>query len=131
MKVTGLKREDVTLHIVDMFVILTVPESWFDMVRVGGILYGDTTASIEYERVMTFKSIIASVDHYPEGNIAGYDRTHTLKCDSILANIPTSYADGYRRVLSNAGHVLIHGQWVPVLGKTSMNIVIVNVTDLS
>lgn len=79
---------------------------------------------------MTFKSSIASVNHYPKGNTVGYDRTYTLKRDSVLANIPAGYADGYRRVFSNAGHVLIRGQRVPVLGKTSMNTLIVDVTDL-
>ena len=130
LKITGLKREDVTLHVANTFATLTVPESWLDMVRVGGIFYGDTIASTEYKRVMTFKSAIASVNHYPKGNTVGYDRTYTLKRDSVLANIPTGYADGYRRVFSNAGHVLIRGQRVPVLGKTSMNTVIVDVTDL-
>lgn len=130
LKITGLKREDVTLHVANTFATLTVPESWLDMVRVGGIFYGDTIASSEYKRVMTFKSAIASVNHYPKGNTVGYDRTYTLKRDSVLANIPTGYADGYRRVFSNAGHVLIRGQRVPVLGKTSMNTVIVDVTDL-
>lgn len=130
LKITGLKREDVTLHVANTFATLTVPESWLDMVRVGGIFYGDTIASTEYKRVMTFKSAIASVNHYPKGNTVGYDRTYTLKRDSVLANIPTGYADGYRRVFSNAGHVLIRGQRVPVLDKTSMNTVIVDVTDL-
>lgn len=130
LKITGLKREDVTLHVANTIATLTVPESWLDMVRVGGIFYGDTIASTEYKRVMTFKSAIASVNHYPKGNTVGYDRTYTLKRDSVLANIPTGYADGYRRVFSNAGHVLIRGQRVPVLGKTSMNTVIVDVTDL-
>ncbi|AMH14641.1 alanine racemase [Citrobacter sp. FDAARGOS_156] len=130
LKITGLKREDVTLHVANTFATLTVPESWLDMVRVGGIFYGDTIASTEYKRVMTFKSAIASVNHYPKGNTVGYDRTYTLKRNSVLANIPTGYADGYRRVFSNVGHVLIHGQRVPVLGKTSMNTVIVDVTDL-
>lgn len=130
LNITGLKREDVTLHVANTFATLTVPESWLDMVRVGGIFYGDTIASTEYKRVMTFKSAIASVNHYPKGNTVGYDRTYTLKRNSVLANIPTGYADGYRRVFSNAGHVLIHGQRVPVLGKTSMNTVIVDVTDL-
>ncbi|EPJ3205227.1 alanine racemase [Salmonella enterica subsp. enterica serovar Derby] len=130
LNITGLKREDVTLHVANTFATLTVPESWLDMVRVGGIFYGDTIASTEYKRVMTFKSAIASVNHYPKGNTVGYDRTYTLKRHSVLANIPTGYADGYRRVFSNMGHVLIHGQRVPVLGKTSMNTVIVDVTDL-
>ncbi|EPL9568402.1 alanine racemase [Providencia rettgeri] len=130
LNVTGLKREDVTLHVANTYATITVPESWLDMVRVGGIFYGDTVATNDYKRVMTLKSNIASVNHYPKGNTVGYDRTFTLKRDSILANIPVGYADGYRRVFSNTGHALINGQKVPVLGKTSMNTVMVDVTDL-
>ena len=130
LDITGLKRDDVTLHVANTFATLTVPESWLDMVRVGGVFYGDTIASTEYRRVMTFKSSIAALNHYPQGNTVGYDRTYTLKRDSVLANIPVGYADGYRRVFSNAGHVLIQGQRVPILGKTSMNTVMVDVTDL-
>lgn len=130
LNVTGLKREDVTLHVANTYATITVPESWLDMVRVGGIFYGDTVATDDYKRVMTLKSNIASVNHYPKGNTVGYDRTFTLKRDSVLANIPVGYADGYRRVFSNTGHALINGQKVPVLGKTSMNTVMVDVTDL-
>ncbi|EMF0916199.1 alanine racemase [Providencia stuartii] len=111
LDVTGLKREDVILHVANTYATITVPESWLDMVRVGGIFYGDTVATKDYKRVMTLKSNIASVNHYPKGNTVGY-------------------ADGYRRVFSNAGHALINGQTVPVLGKTSMNTVMVDVTDL-
>ncbi|CAM4003839.1 alanine racemase [Serratia silvae] len=130
LDITGIKRSDVTLHVANTFATLTVPESWLDMVRVGGVFYGDTIASNDYKRVMTFKSSIAALNHYPKGNTVGYDRTYTLKRDSILANIPVGYADGYRRVFSNAGHVLIQGQRVPVVGKTSMNTVMVDVTGL-
>ncbi|OAT17395.1 alanine racemase [Buttiauxella noackiae ATCC 51607] len=130
LDITGLKREDVTMHVANSFATLTVPESWLDMVRVGGVFYGDTIASNDYKRVMTLKSSIASVNRYPKGNTVGYDRTYTLKRNSVLANIPVGYADGYRRVFSNAGHVLIRGQRVPILGKTSMNTVVVDVTDL-
>ncbi|MEQ4675315.1 alanine racemase [Providencia vermicola] len=130
LNITGLKREDITLHVANTYATITVPESWLDMVRVGGIFYGDTVATNDYKRVMTLKSNIASVNHYPKGNTVGYDRTFTLKRDSVLANIPVGYADGYRRVFSNTGHVLINGQKVPVLGKTSMNTVMVDVTDI-
>lgn len=130
LQATGLNRADVTLHVANTYATLTVPESWLDMVRVGGVFYGDTVASNEYKRVMTFKSNIAALHHYPKGNTVGYDRTKTLTRDSVLANIPVGYSDGYRRVFSNAGHVLINGQRVPVMGKTSMNTVMVDVTDL-
>ncbi len=84
LAVTGIKREDVMLHVANTYATITVPESWLDMVRVGGIFYGDTVATNDYKRVMTLKSNIAAVNHYPKGNTVGYDRTYTLKRDSVL-----------------------------------------------
>ena len=54
--------------------------------------------------------------------------TKTLCCSP--ANLPLGYSDGYRRALSNKAYVLIQGQKVPVVGKTSMNTIMVDVTDL-
>lgn len=60
----------------------------------------------------------------------GYDRTVTLSRDSKLANIPVGYSDGYRRAFTNKGVVLIDGQRAPVVGKVSMNTLMVDVTDI-
>ncbi len=84
----------------------------------------------EYKRVMAFKSHVASVNSYPKGNTVGYDRTYTLKRDSKLANITVGYSDGYRRAFTNKGIVLINGHRVPVVGKVSMNTLMVDVTDV-
>ena len=65
----------------------------------------------------------------PAGNTVAYDRTYTLIRDSRLANIPTGYADGYRRVFSNKGQVLIRGHRCPVVGRVTMNTIMVDVTD--
>ena len=59
----------------------------------------------------------------------GYDQTYTLKRDSYLANLPVGYSDGYRRAFSNKAYVLIRGHKVPVVGRTSMNTTMVDVTD--
>ena len=127
----GLDRAALTLHTANSFTTLEVPEARLDMVRVGGALYGDTVPShTEYWRVMQFKSRVASVNPYPKGNTVGYDRTYTLTRDSLLANIPAGYSDGYRRALSNKAHVLIHGQRVPVVGNVSMNMLMADVTDV-
>ncbi|QCT22488.1 alanine racemase [Jejubacter calystegiae] len=127
----GLKRSDITLHTANTWATLRVPESRLDLVRVGGIFYGDTTATHSYQRVMTYKSNVAAVNAYKKGSTVGYDRTYTLKRDSLLANIPVGYADGYLRDFSNKGHVLIGGQRYPVVGKTSMNTIMVDVTGTS
>lgn len=109
------------IHAANSFATLEVPEAYFDIVRPGGIIYGDTISSYtEYKKVMAFKTQVASVNHYPAGN----------KRDSLLANLPMGYSDGYRRAMSNKSYVLIHGQKAPVVGKTSMNTTMVDVTDI-
>ncbi|MDO4637960.1 MAG: alanine racemase [Lautropia sp.] len=127
---TGLPREQIIVHAANSFATLAVPESRLDMIRPGGLLYGDTIPEhTEYKKIMTFKSAVASINHYPKGSTVGYDRTFTLKRDSQLANLPLGYSDGYRRVFTNKGFVLIHGHRVPVVGKVSMNTTMVDVTD--
>lgn len=126
-----LDRSKLTLHCANSFTTLEVPEAYLDMVRPGGIIYGDTIPSYtEYKKVMAFKTRVASVNHYPKGNSVGYDRTFTLARDSWLANLPLGYSDGYRRALSNKAYVLVNGQKAPVVGKTSMNTIMVDVTDI-
>ena len=130
MNVAGLDRSKITLHAANSFATLEVPESHLDMVRPGGALFGDTVPShTDYKRVMQFKSHVASVNSYPKGNTVGYDRTYTLGRDSKLANITVGYSDGYRRAFTNKGIVLINGHRVPVVGKVSMNTLMVDVTD--
>lgn len=59
-----------------------------------------------------------------------YDRTFTLQRDSLLANLPVGYSDGYRRIFSNQGHVLIRGRRCPIVGRVTMNTIMVDVTDV-
>jgi alanine racemase len=126
----GLDRSKLQLHAANSFATLEVPESRLDLVRVGGLLYGDTVPShTEYLRVMKFKSQVAAVNEYPKGNTVSYDRTQTLKRRSRLANIPVGYSNGYRRIFSNKGSVLIRGHRYPVMGRVTMNTILVDVTD--
>ena len=130
IKKAKLKREALTLHTANSFATLTVPESHLDMVRAGGVIYGDSIPDrVEYKKLMTFKTQVATVNTYLKGTTVGYDQTYTLKRDSLLANLPMGYSDGYRRVFSNKSYVLIRGHKVPVVGRTSMNTTMVDVTD--
>lgn len=125
-----LDRSKIMLHAANSYATLTVPESHLDMVRPGGLLYGDSIPErTEYKKTMAFKSRVANINHYPKGSTVGYDRTFTLERDSLLANLPFGYSDGYRRVFTNKGYVLIKGHKVPVVGKVSMNTTMVDVTD--
>lgn len=126
-----LDRSKLLLHCANSFTTLEVPEAHLDMVRPGGALYGDTVPShTEYQRVMNFKSRVASVNEYPAGNKVGYDGTYTLTRDSRLANISVGYSDGYRRLFTNKAAVLINGHRAPVVGKVSMNTLMVDVTEI-
>ncbi len=125
-----LDRSKLLLHVANSFTTLEVPEARLDLVRPGGALYGDSIPShTEYQPVLSFKSRVASVNPYPKGNTVCYNRTFTLLRDSRLANIPVGYSDGYRRVFSNKAHVLIRGHRCPVVGRVTMNTVMVDVTD--
>lgn len=131
IQAANLDRNKLTLHTANSFATIAVPESHLDMVRPGGLIYGDTIdAKPAYKPIMSFKTKVASVQFYPAGTSVGYDGTHTLMRDSYLANLPFGYSDGYRRAFTNKGVVLIGGMRAPVLGKTSMNTTMVDVTDI-
>lgn len=126
-----LDRSQLTLHTANSFATITVPESHLDMVRPGGLIYGDTIdAKPAYQPIMSFKTKVAGVQFYPKGSTVGYDGTHTLQRDSYLANLPFGYSDRYRRAFTNKGVVLIGGMRAPALGKVSMNTTMVDVTDI-
>ena len=128
---TALRREDVILHAANSFAVQHIPESHLDMVRPGGMLYGyGGTPKPPFVHVASFKSRVASVQAFPAGDTVSYDRTYVLKRDSLLANIPVGYSDGYRRAYSNKGAMLIRGRRAPVVGNVTMNTTMVDVTDI-
>lgn len=126
----GLRRGDVLLHAANSMATLSLPETRLDMVRCGAALYGCVGAEPDFGPVMRLCSTVASIVTFPTGNTVGYDRTVRLMRPSRLANIPLGYSNGYRRSFSEGGHVLIRGQRAPVMGKVSMNSVMVDVTDI-
>lgn len=128
---TALRREDVLLHAANSYAVQHIPEAHLDMVRPGGALYGyGGTPKPPFAHVASFKSRVVSVQAYPAGDTVSYDRTCVLKRDSLLANIPVGYSDGYRRAYSNKGSMLIRGQRAPVMGNVTMNTTMVDVTDI-
>ena len=74
IKKAKLKREALILHTANSFATLTVPESHLDMVRAGGVIYGDSLPDrVEYKKLMTFKTQVATVNAYLKGTTVGYD----------------------------------------------------------
>jgi alanine racemase len=129
-------------HTANSFATLQHPATRLDMVRVGGLLYGDpgSVKTSDYAPTMAIKSRVAAVNHYPAGQTVNYDRTFRLERESWLANIPIGYSDGIRRSFSHANRpefpadlgrnpqVLIGGQRFPIVGRVTMNTLMVDVT---
>jgi alanine racemase len=110
------------------------------LVRLGIGLYGlwpSTQLQNEWEEkmplqpVLRWVSLVAQVKTVPTGFPIGYGATLITRHATKIAIIPIGYADGFDRGLSNCGKVLIHGQMCPVLGRVSMNMIVVDVTDLA
>ena len=100
-----------------------------DFVRVGIALYG-AEVDIELEPVMRWRTEIARLKDLPPGHAVGYGTTfHTTRA-SRIATLPVGYADGYNRRLSNRGEVLVRGKRAPVVGRVSMDLVTIDVTDV-
>jgi alanine racemase len=107
------------------------------MVRPGGVLYGlwrdvlrPQAESPGLRPVMSLRSRVTLLKRVAAGETLGYGRTHTLARESLIATLPIGYADGYRRALSNRGRVIVRGHFAPVVGRVSMDLTIIDVTDI-
>ncbi len=79
---------------------------------------------------MSVKTRVAQVRNVPAGELIGYGSLFITQRDSLIASLPVGFGEGYPRSLFNKGIVLIHGQHCPVIGRVSLNITTVDVTDV-
>jgi alanine racemase len=131
---------DVLLHTsASSGTLLWKEKASFDMVRLGIVMCGlwPSHESREYlrdimqlEPVLQWKSIVAQVKECKAGEEVGYDFTEALKTDGKIAIIPVGYWHGYSRKLSGIGRVLVGGKKCKVIGRVSMDMIIVDVTDV-
>jgi alanine racemase len=83
-----------------------------------------------FDRVMRWRTEIVRLKTLPRGSAIGYGTTFHTGRESRIATIPVGYADGYRRAFSNNAEVLVRGKRVPVVGRVSMDLVTIDVTDV-
>ena len=115
--------------------LITEPGAHFSMVRPGLILYGMYPApalqeNIDLKPVLSWKTRIIQLKRVEAGTSVGYGRTFTAKRNSLIATLPVGYADGYRRLFSNRAQVLVRGKRAPVIGRVSMDLTTIDVTDI-
>jgi alanine racemase len=104
----------------------------------GGVLYGlwrDVTnpaiEPLDWRPVMSLRTSIVLLKTVPAGTPLGYGGTFVTERESRIATLAIGYADGFRRALSNLGRVLVRGQFAPVVGRISMDLTLIDVTDVA
>ncbi|RUM37478.1 MAG: alanine racemase [Desulfobulbus sp.] len=125
------------LHIANSGAIFSVDGAALDMVRPGISLYGYGADGKEpgmtggmLQPAMSFVSRVLQVREVPAGTGLGYGHIFTTSKRTRLAVLPVGYEDGYLRVLSNKAEVLVHGRRAPVVGRISMNLTLVDVSEI-
>lgn len=103
--------------------------------RLGIVLYGLKPDYLNQlpegiEPVLSWKSLVSLVKEVKVGDTIGYGRTYTVNHPMKIATIPTGYADGYPRLLSNQGYVLINEKKAPIIGRVCMDQMMVDVTEI-
>jgi alanine racemase len=114
---------------------LAAREFHFDLARAGIALYGiapseDLMPRAGLQPALSLKSRVALVKELPAGASIGYGRTHICERPTRVALVSIGYADGVRRVLSNRGEVLIRGARARMLGRVSMDQLVVSVDGI-
>ncbi len=122
------------LHIQNSAATLWNRGMHYPLARCGIILYGlPPSHDIEIPGifpVMEEKTVISMLKEVPAGTTVSYGRTFCAPKPMRIATLPVGYADGYFRLLSNRGSVLIHGKRAKVLGRVCMDQMMVDVTDI-
>jgi alanine racemase len=125
------------LHLANSAGLFGHRESWGNLVRPGGVLYGLwrdvlplTTSKPGLLPVMSLHSRICLLKWVPPGETIGYGCTFEASRRSRIATLPIGYHDGYMRGLSNRAHVIVRGMYAPVVGRVSMDLTLVDVTDV-
>lgn len=123
------------IHAANSGAILGHPEARFTAVRPGIMLYGYHTSTHmnpapDLRPVLSWTTRVAQVRKLKPGESTSYNRTYVVRRLSRIAVLPLGYADGYSRLLSNKGAVLINGKRAPVVGRVCMDMTMVDVTDV-
>ena len=133
-----MKKVDINppfCHIANSAALVNLPAAHFTLVRPGIMLYGSYPSpslkdKVSLRQVMSWKSLVADLKKVPKGFPISYGRTFITQRPSLIAAIPVGYADGYNRLFSNRGEILIKGMRAPVVGRVCMDWTMVDVTDI-
>lgn len=115
------------------------PQAHYDLVRVGAGLYGfwpSKEAKKKYSKLLhlepglSWKTIVCEIKTIPKGERVGYDFTQTLARKTVIGVCPVGYWHGLPRSLSSSGSVLVNGKRAKILGRVSMDMITIDLTDI-
>lgn len=121
-------------HCANSAATINFKETHLDMVRLGITLYGlnpsPKTVVRGLKPALSLKAKVSFIKELEEGERISYGLTYRTDRKSLIATIPIGYGDGYSRLLSNRALVLIKGKRAPVVGRVTMDQIMVDVTDI-
>jgi alanine racemase len=129
----GIKPKFV--HTANSAASVLYPESYFNIIRPGLIIYGlrpfdKVDKYIDIHPILSLKSKIVFLKILPKGKYISYSKTYVTKKKTKVATVPIGYADGLLRKLSNKGKVLIKGKFCNIIGRVTMDMIMVDVNNV-
>jgi len=132
----GLRKIEVPIrHAANSAGLLSAHDSFLDMVRPGILAYGfyptpEVQRSVAVEGIMSFKTRLVQLREHPPGRFISYGRTFRTSRWSRIGVLPVGYGHGYPWTLSNRGQVLVRGTRAPIVGRVTMDLTMIDVTDI-
>ena len=114
-------------------VLHTKSKNTHNLARLGLGLYGISiieNSKVNLKPALSMQTIISGVKNISKGDTVGYNDTFIAPRDMLIATIPAGYAEGIDRRLSNKGQVEVNGTLCPIIGRISMNITTIDVSDV-
>ncbi|HMV47697.1 MAG TPA: alanine racemase, partial [Blastocatellia bacterium] len=124
-------------HLANSAGLHAFPQAHGNLARAGAAMYGlvrdvlsPRLEPLPLKPVLSLKSRIVLLKTVPVGTPLGYGCTFTTSRESRIATLPIGYADGFHRAHSSNGRVIVRGRFAPVVGRVSMDLTILDVTDV-
>jgi alanine racemase len=122
-------------HAANSGATMRLPEAHLDMVRCGILIYGlypshDVEKRISLRPALSLKARLARVRTLPAGTGISYGHTYITPREMPVGLVPVGYGDGYHRLMSSRGAVLVGGCRAPILGRVCMDTCVVDLTDV-
>lgn len=124
--------DNMLVHIVNSAGALRLPELAASAIRTGIFLYGGSAGVglPDPEPVVSVRARVVHMRQAHAGDTVGYGATYRAEGNEHWASLGIGYGDGIPRLLGNRGSILIHGCRAPIIGRISMDVTVVNISEI-